>query len=218
MNLGTLALLLPHSPVPLLRQFLEPLTAAMVHAQATTPQRQAHFLAQAAQESKGFTRMIESLDYRHDRLPVVWPKHFTADTALRYGRVEQDVGDVRAHPANQQMIANIAYANRMGNGSVESGDGWRYRGRGIGQLTGRDNYRRCGAALGVDLVRCPEQVAQPELACMTFAWFWLTNGINQLADAGDAVRVSAKVNGGDLGLQARLDLTDHALNIIGSTA
>lgn len=173
-----------------------------------TPRQQAGFLGQALHESCGFTRMVENLNYRADALLKIWPKRFTLETARLYGRIDG------VKPANQQMIANTAYANRMGNGSVESGDGWRYRGRGPGQLTGLDNYNACGRALGLDLLNCPDQVAQLETGLAAFAWFWKSNGLNELADAGKVDQVSARVNGGDLGLQARRDLTDALLKVL----
>lgn len=187
------------------QEFIDPLNAAMAWCGAdASPERQAHFVAQALHESSNFSRMVESLNYAADRLLVIWPKHFTPETAQMYGRTA-------THAANEAMIANTAYANRNGNGSIESGDGYRYRGRGIGQLTGRANYAACGAAIGLDLVGCPDQVAQPEAGCMAFAWFWKARGLNELADAGDVVRISHTINGGDLGLNEREALTRIAL-------
>jgi putative chitinase len=167
------------------------------------------FIAQALHESMGFTRMVENLDYTPEALVRVWPNRFTPATAALYGRIESI-----KKPANQPMIANTAYANRMGNGSVESGDGWRYRGRGPGQLTGRDNYKVCGRALGLDLVTYPDQVAQLDTGVAAFAWFWRANGLNELADNVEINRISARVNGGDLGLQARYDLTVNVLKVL----
>jgi putative chitinase len=180
--------------------FIGPLNAAMARFEINNPKRQAHFLAQGLHESTLLTRMVENLDYAADRLCVIWPKRFTHETAQLYGRTA-------AHPANQAMIANVAYANRMGNSSVESGDGYRYRGRGIGQLTGRENYRACGAGINLDLVRFPEQVAQPEVACLSFAWFWHVHGLNALADADDVTGITRAVNGTALlGLDERAEL------------
>jgi putative chitinase len=167
-----------------------------------TLQDQGSFIAQALHESLGFTRMVENLNYTADALRKIWPKRFTPEQAAMYGRI-----DSLGKPANQQMIANVAYANRMGNGSVESGDGWRFRGRGPGQLTGASNYRLCGKALGLDLAASPDQVAQLEIGLMAFAWFWQTNGLSELSNRGQYALVSQRVNGGDLGLQSRLDLT-----------
>jgi putative chitinase len=178
------------------------LNKIMPKFEISTPQRQGAFIAQALHESLGFTRMVENLNYTAEALLKIWPKRFTPATAALYGRI-----DSLQKPANQPMIANTAYADRMGNGSVESGDGWRFRGRGPGQLTGASNYKLCGKALGLDLVTCPDQVAQLETGLAAFAWFWRNNGLNELADHAEINRISARVNGGDLGLQARLDLT-----------
>nr|WP_267874082.1 glycoside hydrolase family 19 protein [Massilia polaris] len=117
------------------------------------------------------------------------------------------------------MIANTAYANRMGNGSIESGDGWRYRGRGPGQLTGKDNYTACGEALGLDLVNCPDQVAEPTVGCLAFAWFWdkgnrTGKSLNLVADIGKIDRLSLAVNGGSHGLAERIALTQRALEVL----
>jgi putative chitinase len=181
-----------------------------------SPARQAAFIAQVLHESNNLTTMCENLNYSPASLIATFNtrtvERFTQETAALYGRTE-------AHPANQQMIANVAYANRMGNGSVESGDGWRYRGRGPGQLTGKDNYAKCGAALGVDLVGCPDQVAQPEMGCLAFAWFWSKGNptgrdLSLLADAGKIEGVSLAVNGGRNGLSERLALTERALQVL----
>lgn len=196
--------------------FLEPLNAAMTRFAIDTPARQAAFLAQVLHESMGLTRMTENLNYSPAALMATFnTRHvtrFSAETAALYGRTAQ-------HPANQQMIANTAYASRMGNGSIESGDGWRYRGRGPGQLTGKDNYAHCGAELGHDLVRYPDMVAQPDVGCLAFAWFWSKGNptgrsLSLLADAGDIGRVSRAVNGGSNGLADRIALTSRALQVL----
>lgn len=185
-------------------EFIDPLNAAMAWCGADTADRQACFVAQIIHESRDLACMSESFNYSAERLLVIWPRHFTRETAQLYGRTA-------THVANEQMIANTAYANRNGNGTIESGDGWRYRGRGPGQLTGRANYAACGRELGIDLVRYPEQVAQPAIGCLAFAWFWKSHGLNALADAGDVVRISMAVNGGALGLREREDMTRIAL-------
>jgi putative chitinase len=174
-----------------------------------TRDRAGAFIAQALHESLGFTRMTENLNYTAEALLKIWPKRFTPDQAAMYGR-----SDSLKKPANPQMIANVAYANRMGNGSIESGDGWRYRGRGPGQLTGASNYKLCGKALGLDLLTYPDQVAQIETGLAAFAWFWRNNGLNELADNVEINRISGRVNGGDLGLQARYDLTVDVLKAL----
>ncbi|MCC6071471.1 glycoside hydrolase family 19 protein [Massilia sp. GCM10020059] len=196
--------------------FVEALNNAMARFAINTPARQAAFLGQVVHESAGLTRMTEDLNYSPGTLMACFNNkkvtRFTPEMAALYARTVH-------HPANQQMIANVAYANRMGNGSIESGDGWRYRGRGPGQLTGKDNYTACGEALGLDLVTCPDQVAEPTVGCLAFAWFW-DNGnrtgksLNLLADIGKIDRVSLAVNGGSHGLAERIALTQRALEVL----
>ncbi|WP_206085788.1 glycoside hydrolase family 19 protein [Massilia polaris] len=196
--------------------FIEPLNVAMKRFEIDTPARQAAFLAQVLHESLGLTRMTENLNYSPAALIATFNTRqairFTTDAAALYGRTAH-------HPANQQMIANTAYANRMGNGSIESGDGWRYRGRGPGQLTGKDNYTACGEALGLDLVNCPDQVAEPTVGCLAFAWFWdkgnrTGKSLNLVADIGKIDRLSLAVNGGSHGLAERIALTQRALEVL----
>lgn len=181
-----------------------------------SPAGKAMFVAQAIHESLSLTRMTENLNYSPAGLMATFNTRkitrFTPDTAALYGRTAH-------HPANQQMIANVAYANRMGNGAIESGDGWRYRGRGPGQLTGKDNYARCGPALGLDLVKYPDMVAQPDVGCLAFAWFWKMGNstgrdLSLLAAAGTIEGVTRVVNGGTNGLVERMALTEHALQVL----
>jgi putative chitinase len=187
------------------------INAACARFDIDTTLAQAHFAAQALHESQGFTRMVENLNYTPQALLLIWPKRFTKETAQMYGRVDG------VHPANQQMIANTAYANRMGNGSIESGDGWRFRGRGPGQLTGRETYQKCGRALGLNLVEFPEQVAQIQVGTAAFGWFWHVSGLNEVAKATDlacTMRVRKVVNGGDLGLDACQGLLHSLLEVM----
>lgn len=203
-----LRLIVPSMPMDLATTGAAALNSAMARYNiSATSQRQAYFVAQVLHETNGFMKMSESFDYAPDRLLLIWPSHFTPETARMYGRIDH------VKPANQAMIANIAYANRMGNGSIESGDGWRYRGRGPG-LTGRENYRKCGAALGINIEAVPDQVSLPNLGCAAFAWFWSVHGCNAMADAGDIVRLRVAINGGDIGLQACIDLTDHCMRVL----
>jgi putative chitinase len=102
-----------------------------------------------------------------------------------------------------EAIANVVYSNRMGNGPVESGDGWKYRGRGLKQLTGKDNANRCGKALGVDLVSSPDLLLQPFYAARSAAWFWKENNLSKFADLGDIEGMTKKVNGGLIGIEDR---------------
>jgi putative chitinase len=166
---------------------------------------QAAFVAQMLHESANFTAMEENLNYSPAALLATWPGRFNLTTSSQYGRTA-------AHPANQPMIANIAYGGRMGNGPASSGDGWKFRGRGPGQLTGHDNYLNCGAAIGIDLIAYPELVAHPDVGCLAFAWFWTKGNptgksLSLLADKGQINAISVAVNGGKIGLDERRQLT-----------
>lgn len=177
---------------------------------------EAAFLAQMLHESGRFSRFVENLNYSPASLMATFNHgstiRFTASMAELYGRTVY-------HPANQEQIANIAYANRMGNGSIESGDGWRFRGRGPGQLTGRTNYEACGRALGLDLVGNPELVASVKVGCLAFAWFWAMGNstgksLNSLAVENKIDAISTVVNGGQNGRIERLTLTQRALAVM----
>lgn len=146
--------------------------------------RLAGFIAQCHIESDGFTQLEEGLWYRDPvRIRAIFPSSVkTADQAAALVR-------------NPQALANTVYANRLGNGPVASGDGWRYRGRGLKQLTGRANYAQAASALARPYVESPELVALPEDASLTAAWFWAANGCNALADAQQWDAITRKVNG-----------------------
>ena len=180
-------------------QWLDPLNAAMDRFEINTPTRMAAFLAQLAHESAETTCLTEGLFYsRAERLCVVWPKRFpTPDSATPYVK-------------NPEKLANFVYANRGGNGDVSSGDGWRFRGRGLFQLTFKDNYRLAGDALNLQLVDDPDRVITPEVAALTAAHFWQRLGLNALADhqpgdddVKDFVGISIRINGGRTGLPER---------------
>lgn len=164
----------------------------------------AHFLAQAAHECGGFSRFVENLNYSAPALLKTWPRHFpTREIARRYER-------------KPEAIANRAYADRMGNGPEGSGDGWRFRGRGIFQLTGRDNYTAGGEALGLDLVANPELAAVPSNAVRLALWFWDSRKLSRLADRDDVRAVTKGINGGLIGLddrKARLLSARRALGV-----
>ncbi len=164
-----------------------------------TPARIAAFLAQCAHESGHFKAVEENLNYGAQGLMKTWPKRFDAATAAACAR-------------KPEMIANRVYASRMGNGDVASGEGWKYRGRGLIQLTGKENYTRFSKAIGKpEIVAKPELVAQPEMAALSAAWFWDANGLNALADKGDIVAMTKRINGGTIGLPDRQALYDKAL-------
>lgn len=165
-----------------------------------TLEQQASFLGQCAHESNGFTALVENLNYKAESLCKVWPKRFPSlEAAQPYHR-------------NPEAIANKVYANRMGNGDEESGDGWNFRGRGLIQLTGRDNYRACGEALGADLESDPDLVSTPMYAALSAGWFWHKNHLNNIAE--DITAVTKKINGGTHGLEDRVARTQQALNAL----
>lgn len=182
--------------------FLIHLNDAMDECSIDTPIRQAAFLAQAAHESNQLASLTENLSYSAARLRQVWPARFPTDQVAE------------AYANNPQKLASKVYASRMGNGDEASGDGWSYRGRGIFQLTGKDNYSRCATALGVDLIAHPDLVAGPEIAARSAAWFWYSKGLNSLADNEAIGPMTKIINGGTLGLNERTALFNVAKQVL----
>ena len=176
--------------------------------QINTKQRIAGFLSQCAHESGGFTMLEENLNYRATTMAACWPNRFAVmgdDKKPKkdaQGKLTPNAFAL-ALEKKPEAIANTVYSNRMGNGPIESGDGWDYRGRGLKQLTGEDNYTRCGKALGLDLVENPELLLQPEAAALSAAWFWSANKCDQFADAGDIEGLTKRINGGLIGIADR---------------
>jgi putative chitinase len=163
----------------------------MLKRDINTPVRQAMFLSQLAHESGNFKFVVENLNYSADALRRVFGKYFpTEELANQYAR-------------QPERIANRVYASRMGNGDEASGDGWKYRGRGLIQLTGKNNYASFSMQADNNALVEPDLVTQPELAVDSAGWFWTTNRLNQLADTGDVRAVSRRVNGGFNGLADR---------------
>jgi putative chitinase len=184
------------------RTFAEPLANACTRFDILTPARMAGFVAQCRVESANFTSLEEGLSYRSaDRIADVFKR-------LRPRGMDGIAKLVR----NPQGLANAAYAHILGNGDEASGDGWRYRGRGLKQLTGRDNYARAAEALGRDYLEQPELVALPDDACMTAAWFWHQAKGNLLADGAQWDAITRAINGPAM-LQAdlRRQYADDAL-------
>lgn len=194
-------------------RWLPHVRAALVRFDINTERQVAAFLAQTAHESGGYTMLEENLNYRAATLATCWPTRFAELGPDRKPKKDAQGKNIPnkfalAIERKPETIANVAYSARMGNGPVESGDGWRYRGRGLKQLTGKDNYTRCGQALEMDLVGNPDLLLQPEGAAMSAAWFWWANKCGPLADAGDFVGLTKRINGGTIGLadrQARYD-------------
>jgi putative chitinase len=177
----------------------------------TTPRRAAGFLSQIAHESARLSQLEESLNYSVRGL----------DPFVRWGRISaldaQKHGRAPGKPADQQAIANLIYGGEWGRknlGNSQWGDGWRFRGRGLKQLTGRANYTRCGAAIGEDLHNRPERLLMPVNACLSAGWFWKTNGLNEIADRGDIRRMTQVINGGTLGLDERTALYQQGLRAL----
>lgn len=191
--------------------FVDALNAAMAKFSITSKESRAAFLAQVVHESGGLRVFSENLNYSAEALPQVFgATRFPPAVAAHYGRTKD-------HPADQVGIANIAYANRLGNGPIESNDGWRYRGRGPIQLTGRDNYDRCGKAIGPDLLGSPDLLLMPHHGCMAAGWFWASGnrtGASLNRRAGDIGAISKIVNGGTHGLDERRALYEKALRVL----
>jgi putative chitinase len=166
------------------------------------PLRQAAFIGQAAHESGNFKMLVENLNYRAETLMKVWPKRFpTLEFAKQYER-------------DPKKIANSVYANRMGNRDEASGDGFRFRGRGLFQTTGHAGYYHAGQALGEDFVMQPDLVATPQYAALTAGFFWSTHKLNQYADSRDYRTMTKKINGGFIGLADREKHINHAIAVL----
>lgn len=179
----------------------------------STPQRIAAFLAQTSHESGGYTMLSENLNYRAATLAACWPQRFAV-----LGPDKKPIKDkagkltptavANAIAGKPELIANLVYSSRMGNGPAESGEGWLYRGRGLKQLTGKFNYEKCGADLGIDLVGNPDLLLEPIYAARSAGWFWKSNNLSAFADVGDIKGMTKKINGGYIGLEARQALYD----------
>jgi len=174
-----------------------------------TEQRIAAFLAQTAHESGGYTMLEENLNYSDVTMAAVWPNRFAViDPATKKPKKDEKGKNIpnsfaKALHRKPQLIANTVYSNRMGNGTIESGDGWKHRGMGLKQLTGKDNHKRCGDYLGVDFVATPELLLEPEYAARSAGWFWKTNKLNTFADNSDIKGMTKVINGGTIGLEDR---------------
>lgn len=181
--------------------WISPLQQAFLQYGIDTPRRQAHFIAQISHESNGFKSLRENLNYSVDGLLKTFSRQrISEDDARKYGRTD-------SQPANQQMIANTIYGGEWGRknlGNIAEGDGWKFIGRGLTQLTGRANYTKANQTLQFDLVNRPERVAEDNLiAALAAGYFWESNGLNILADKDDVVAITKKINGGTLGLDDR---------------
>jgi putative chitinase len=168
-----------------------------------TAPRVAAFLAQTAHESGGYRAIKENLNYRAVTLRKIFPKYFPTDElAAQYA-------------GKPEKIANKVYGGRMGNGPEASGDGFRYCGRGLIQLTGKDNYTRYAQSLEISVEEAGEHLTTFEGCVQSAAWFWESNNLNQWADKGDILTLTKRINGGTIGLEDRIKHYNHALHVLG---
>lgn len=177
----------------------------------TNERRVAHFLSQCAHESGGFKRLEENLNYSAKALRAVFGRYFG----------DAPKADADEYARNPEMIANRVYNDeyrkyKMGN--TEEGDGWRFRGRGLKQLTGRDNYTRFGKSVGMTAEEAAEYVATPAGAIESACWFWDANNLNDIADTDDVKRMTKKINGGTIGLDDRMRRYGQAMDVLGMEA
>ena len=163
--------------------------------------QQAAFIAQCSHECNHFTQLEENLSYKSDTLQRLFGHKFKPE-------------EIELYSHNPVKIGNRIYANRMGNRDEASGDGFKYHGRGCIQLTGHDNYWHFGQSVGQDFVSDPDPVSKPFYAAMSAGWFWKTHGCNEIADREDWVALTKRINGGDFGLQERINYTTKALEIL----
>ena len=193
-------------------KWLEAVRVTCREFEINTPQRVAGFLAQTSHESGGYTMLSENLNYRAATLAACWPNRF-AVLGPDKKPIKENGKLVPTAVANSiagkpELIANLVYSSRMGNGPAESGEGWLYRGRGLKQLTGKFNYEKCGQALGIDLVGNPDLLLEPIYAARSAGWFWKANNLSSFADVGDIKGMTKKINGGLIGYEARQALYD----------
>jgi putative chitinase len=197
--------LLPKNPY--IDQWHSALSQLLPDYNINTPQRIAAFVAQCAHESGNFMVLRENLNYRAATLRKIFPRYFPTDAMAN---------EYASKPNRQEAIANLVYANRMGNGPPESGDGWRYAGKGLIQLTGKSNYTWFAASLQISVEDASEYLLTFEGAAQSACWFWETNNLNQWADKGDIVTLTKRINGGTIGLDDRIKHYEHALHVLGA--
>ena len=204
LQLQQLQQLLPRNPY--VKQWHHALEQLLPDYEINTPQRIAAFIAQCAHESGGFTALKENLNYKAVTLRKIFPKYFPDDQIAQH---------YASLPNKQEAIANKVYANRMGNGPEASGDGYRYCGRGLIQLTGKDNYSWFAASLSITVEEASKYLETFEGAAQSACWFWETNKLNQWADKGDILTLTKRINGGTIGLEDRIKHYEHALHVLG---
>lgn len=200
LTLDKLKQMIPRNPY--VAEWHEALDQLLPDYGINTPKRVAAFVAQCAHESAEFRFIEENLNYRAASLRKTFAKYFPTDEIARQ------------YERKPQMIANRVYANRMGNGDEASGDGWRYRGRGLIQLTGKDNYTFFAGSLGIPVEEAADYLGTFEGAAQSACFFWEQNNINRFADAGDIRGMTRAINGGFIGLEDRIKHYNHALHVM----
>ena len=183
-------------------EWVDPLNEAFNRFAIITNNQKAMFIGQLSHECGNFKVLSENLNYKAATLMKLWPKRFpTLEKANEYS-------------GNAKKIANSVYSSRMGNRDENSGDGYRFRGRGCIQLTGHANYFHASKALGVDFVANPDLVSTPQYAALTAGWFWDTHKLNDPANSLDYAKVTKIINGGLIGLDDRIKHVQQALTIL----
>jgi putative chitinase len=204
-TLAQLKQIVPNNPY--IDHWYEALCIILPDYDIDTKERVAAFLAQCAHESGSFRAIKENLNYRPPTLRKLFAKYFPTDALAE---------EYCAKPNKQEAIANRIYANRMGNGPEESGDGYRYCGRGLIQLTGKDNYTRYAQSTEQTVEEASEHLTTFEGCVQSAAWFWEANNLNQWADKGDILTLTKRINGGTIGLEDRIKHYNHALHVLGA--
>jgi len=194
--------LLPKNPY--IDQWHHALSQLLPDYEINTPQRIAAFIAQCAHESGNFVFLSENLNYKAESLVKIFGKYF------------KDIETAKQYEKQPAKIANKIYADRMGNGNEASGDGFKYRGRGLIQLTGKTNYTWFAASLEITPEEAAEYTQTFEGAAQSACWFWETNKLNQWADKGDIEKMTKIINGGTIGLEDRKKHYAHALHVLGA--
>ncbi len=184
--------------------WVQALMAPLAKSAVTTTNRIAAFLGQCSVESDGFRSLEEDLHYSAARLCAVWPNHFPNQAAAEPCAMEPE------------RLANTVYANRMGNGDAATGDGWRFRGRGLIQITGRDTYQRFANAVGMTLDAAVDHAATRQGAADSAVWFWSSRDLNVPADSWLLEKITTSINGGSLGAAERARLCETARHAIGA--
>jgi len=193
----------PNTKDTILKKFVDPLNVVCNKYEIVSNQRLACFLAQVGHESGGFRYTAENLNYSDSALLAIFKKYF---------KNEMDAAQYARKP---EMIANRIYANRMGNGTENSGDGWKYRGRGLIQITGKNNYTMIADSLGKSIDETIDYLTTDEGAAMSAGWYWDEHKLNAIADKGNMKLLTRRINGGYNGLQDRLALYEHACSVLG---